>query len=386
MTIRDFFEPADKPEFTFSFMKEEEALCSQIDYGFFSEEDEGISVYDVAIIGIEDAKNAVDNKGVELAAKVIREQLGKLRKTTRGLKIIDLGNIKGKTLDDRYFALREVGSMLLKYQVFAVVLGGAQDYLLPVIQSLTKVDNEIAVSLIDSRLDFELEEVEYSSKSYLSHIKKEFSQQIFELNILGVQKYFIGASQEELMRKMSWELVRLGDIRNENIKYTEPFLRDADVVGFDVGAVQSAYMPYYKNINVNGLTGYEACQIAWYSGLSDKLKFFCLQEYNPSIDKDNNGAMLCAQIIWHVIEGESLKITEVPSIESENYKIFVVHLHNFNEDIRFYTNRINGRWWIEVPWKESVRLLSCSKDDYDDTQKGNLPDKWWRFFQKGSFK
>ena len=89
------------------------------------------------------------------------------------------------------------------------------------------------------------------------------------------------------MRKMSWELVRLGDIRNENIKYTEPFLRDADVVGFDVGAVQSAYMPYYKNINVNGLTGYEACQIAWYSGLSDKLKFFCLQEYNPSIDKDN---------------------------------------------------------------------------------------------------
>ncbi|MCW3788618.1 arginase family protein [Plebeiibacterium sediminum] len=386
MTIKDFLEPVKKPQFISSFMKEDEALCSQIEYGFFSKDDEEISKYDVAIIGIEDAKNALDNKGVELAADYIRTQLGLLRKTTRELKIIDLGNIKGNTLDDRYFALREVGSKLIKYQVFVVVLGGAQDYLLPVIQSLTTVDDEIAISLIDSRLDFAVEEVEYSSKSYLSHIKSEFASQIFELNILGVQKYFVGSSQDELMREMCWEYVRLGDIRNENIKYTEPFLRDADVVGFDVGAIQSSYIPYYNNINVNGLTGYEACQIAWYSGLSDKLKFFCLQEYNPSLDIDRKGTMLCAQIIWHLLEGESLKITEVPSVESENYKIFVVHLHNFNQDIRFYTNRVNGRWWIEVPWKESIRLLSCSKDVYDDTQKGNLPDKWWRFFRKGAMK
>ena len=48
------------------------------------------------------------------------------------------------------------------------------------------------------------------------------------------------------------------------------------------------------------------------------------------------------------------------------------------------TNRLNDRWWIEVPWKESVRMLACSKKEYELTQNGNLPDKWWRFFQKGA--
>ncbi len=383
MNIRDFFAPIEKPKFSSDLMLEEESVCSQIEYGFFSQEDEDINHFDVAIIGIEDGKNAVGNKGVELAANTIRESLVNLRKTSRDLKIIDLGNIKGNTINDRYFALKEVGCSLLKYEVLVIVIGGGQDYLIPVVQGLTSIDDEVIISLIDSRLDFAIADMDFSSKTVLSHLKSEYGDSIFELSVLGLQKYFIAESQEQQMNDMYWEMVRLGDVRNENIRYAEPYLRDADVVGFDVGAIQSSFMPDFKKINVNGLTGYEACQIAWYSGLSDNLKYFCLQEYNPTIDVDKRGSVLNAQILWHLLEGNSLKNTEIPSVESENYKIFVVHLHNFNEDIRFYTNRVNERWWIEVPWKDSVRLLSCSKEDYDDTQKGNLPDKWWRFFQKG---
>ncbi len=386
MTISDFFEHVNKPLVSLDLMSEEESLCSQITYGFLGKDDSLISDYHVALIGIEDGINAVGNKGVEYASGNIRNYFGSLKKTTRSLKIIDLGNLKGATINDRYFALKEVVGRLLKYQVIAVVIGGGQDYLFPVMQSVKDIDEEVSLSLIDFRLDFEVEKSDFSSKTILSYLHSEFSKYIFELNVLGVQKYFISESQEAKMDEKRWELVRLGEIRNENIKYTEPYLRDADVVGFDVGAIQTSYMPYYNNLNVNGLTGYEACQIAWYSGMSDNLKFFCLQEYNPAIDNGSKGAVLCSQMIWHFFEGLSLKQTEQPSIESENYKIFVVHLHNFNEDIRFYNNRLNDRWWIEVPWKESVRLLACSKKEYEETQMGNLPDKWWRFFQKGSEK
>ncbi len=384
MIISDFFEPVNKPVFSFDLMLEEECLCAQMEYGFFYKEEFEIANFDVAIIGIEDGANAVGNKGVEFAPQSIRNVLCSLRQTSRDIKVIDLGNIKGNTLNDRYFALKEVVGILLKYQVLGVVIGGAQDYLLPVFNGFKSLDEELSVSLIDSRLDFTIEQSDFSSKTILSFLKDEFSQRIFDLNVLGIQKYFIGKSQEEEMNKMGWGMIRLGDIRNENIKEVEPYLRDADVVGFDVGAIQNSYMSYYNRLNVNGLTGYEACQIAWYAGMSDNLKFFNLQEYNSTIDIDNKGAVLCAQMLWHLLEGVSLRITEDPNIESENYKIFVVHLHNFNEDIRFYNNRLNGRWWLEVPWKESVRLLSCSKKEYEQTQKGNLPEKWWKFFQKGS--
>ncbi len=384
MTISDYFEPVDRPQFSSDLISEEDSLCSQLTYGFDAKEDDLIGDFQLAIIGIEDGRNAVGNQGVEYASDKIRNYLCTLRKTTRHLNVIDLGNIKGATINDKYFALKEVLRCLLKYQVVGLIIGGAQDYLLPIVQSVKDIEDELAISLIDSRLDFEVRNSDFSSKTILSYLQSEFAKSIFELNVLGVQKYFVSESQELKMNDLGWEYVRLGDIRNENIKYTEPYLRDADIVGFDVGAIQSSYMPYYNHLNVNGLTGYEVCQMSWYSGMSDNLKFFCLQEYNPVIDVEGKGAVLCSQIIWHLLEGLSLKQTENPGIESENYKIFVVHLHNFSEDIRFYNNRVNERWWIEVPWKDSVRLLACSKKEYEQTQMGNLPDKWWRFFKKGS--
>ncbi|MCW3806770.1 arginase family protein [Plebeiibacterium marinum] len=383
MNISDFFEIVSKQNKSLGLMPEEDELSNQITYGFCSCIDEEISQYDVAIIGIADGVNAVGNEGVDKAVSEIRKHLACLRKTSRELRVIDLGNIKGKTLNDRFFALREVSKKLLEYQVVGLVLGGGQDYILPIAQSNVELADEVALSLVDSRLDFAVSESDYSSKSVLSQLKSNIGKSIFELNVIGVQKYLVGTSQEDQMNELYWDMVRLGEVRNDNIQQVEPLLRDADLVGFDVGAIQESYMPYYSNINVNGFTGYEACQIAWYAGMSDNLKFFCLQEFNPDFDDKEKGAGLSAQIVWHLLEGISQKIIDVPNIDSESYKIFIVHLHNFSEDIRFYTNRVNDRWWIEVPWKEDVRVLACSKLDYELTQGGNMPDKWWRFFQKG---
>jgi arginase family enzyme len=384
--INDFFEPVSAPALSSCFMPQEDSLLNQIVYGFEGVEEYDLAAFDVAIVGIADDINALNNKGCSQGVHVLRPMLAALRKTSRSLKIIDLGNIRGKTLNDRYFAIREVCKILLEYQVKGIFLGAGQDYTLPVVRSLTDNKGDVVVSVIDPRLDLLHGDADYSSQSFLTQLKLELGASVFDLNVLGVQKYLVGESQEREMDALGWEYVRLRDLRNEHINHAEPYLRDAEVVSFDVGAIARSYMPYHAPMNSNGFNGYEACQMAWYAGMSDHLRFFGLHEYNPQYDTNSIGGGLCAQMIWHVLEGMALKTNDVPSVESENYKIFVVHLHNFSEDIRFYTNRVNHRWWIEVPWKDSVRLISCSENEYMQTRDGSMPEKWWRFFQKGYLK
>lgn len=382
MRLKYFFNTISKPSNISSFMPLDDALISQISYGFNGNRDEEIALYDVAIIGVADGRNSQGNEGCGDAGQKIRSSLASLRKTTRELKIVDLGDIKGKTLNDRYFAVCEVTRILLLHQVNIVLLGGGQDYNLPVSEALINGNRNIVVSIIDSKLDLITSDDDFSSQTFLSRMKIKYISNIFDLNVLGVQKYYVGKSQEQFMNDNNWDMIRLRDLRDQNIPSVEPFMRDANLVSFDVGAIGQEYMPYYSNLNVNGFNGFESCQIAWYAGMSDNLKCFCLQEYNPQLDVSGKGGVLCAQILWHLFDSMSLKVNDIPSIESDNYKIFVVHLHEFDVELRFYTNRANNRWWIEVPFGDEVRLLACTESDYLFSQQSELPEKWWKFFGK----
>jgi len=380
--ITDYFESVNGVVPGLGLMSIDDCLFSQVQFCTDIKSSEELVGFDVAIIGISDGKNACNNEGVSDAAEVVRPILYSLKRTSRKLKIVDLGNIKGKTINDRYFVIKEICQFLKKNNIVGIFLGGGQDYTFPMAKSFVSERNFINLCIIDYKVDAIADE--FSSKSFVSIIKDELSDGIIELNLLGGQNYFIGNAQEVIFYNESWDIVRLKDLRGEGIIQSEPYLRDANIVSFDVGAIQCDFMPYYTSLNVNGFTGYEACQMAWYSGMSNELKVFSLNEYNPQIDKTGKGAIIYSEIIWHVLEGVSSKSIDVPSEESEIYKIFIVHLHNFNQDIRFYNNRYNQRWWIEVPWKEGVRLVSCSEKLYQDTQKGELPEKWWKYFQKGA--
>ncbi len=383
MQLTDFFQTVSKPDLEGGFMSAEDTISSVIQYGLNEEQIE-LSDFDAVIIGVADTKNSQENSGGEFGVDSIRKQLAKLRKNTRSINILDLGNVKGATLNDRYVALYEVLEILKPYNVVSIIIGGGQDYLLPLVKSLTKENNDIAMSLIDAKLDFCVDNQDYCSRTYLTKLSCEFSSSIYEMNVLGVQNYFLGEKQEAKMRELHWEFKRLKDLRGEQIKYSEPLLRDADIISFDSGAIEYAYMPYYTNHNVNGFSGNEACQLAWYSGLSENLRCFCFHDYNPTIDERGTGGVLSAQILWHLLEGISHKMNDMPKEGGDNYKISIVHLQDFDADIRFYTNRVNNRWWIEVPWKNAVKKLACDKSDYILAQSGELPDKWWRFFQKST--
>ncbi|WP_066632222.1 arginase family protein [Labilibacter marinus] len=367
-------------------MPEEDTLKSQIVNGVGEEDysEDYVSNFDIAIIGISDSKNALGNLGCEGAARIIRENLASLRKITKTIKIIDLGDIRGNSLNDRYFALAEVSKTLLKLNVTSLLIGGAQDYVLPIAKAFTKEKEDVSIALIDSKLDFSVGGTDFSSQTFLSQVEQDCGERIFEVNVLGGQKYLIGESQENHLYNLNWHCTRLKDLRNENINSAEPIMRDANVISFDVGAIQQNNMPYFTNSNVNGFTGYEACQLGWYAGVSNKIEAFAVQEYNPEVDDSGKGGMLCAQIIWHFFDGMSQGIRQVESELINKCKISVVYLQDFGVDIRFYTNREDNRCWVEVPWSDQIKIIACDQKDLLQAQNGDLPDKWWRFFQLDS--
>ena len=72
----------------------------------------------IAIVGVEEDRKALNNEGCGLAADYVRENFYKLFQGNYTTKIVDLGNIlKGNTIDDSYFAVTDVLSQLLKKNI-----------------------------------------------------------------------------------------------------------------------------------------------------------------------------------------------------------------------------------------------------------------------------
>ncbi len=381
MVINDFFDDLERPLFIDSLMNENDSLVSQINYGVKGLCEEDIRCFDVAIVGISDETNAINNEGCKNAVYSIRSRFASLRRTTGPLKIIDLGNVKGRTLDDKYVAIKEVCDFLLENSIIGIILGGGQDFTFPVIQSLGCKKNDIKIAFIDSCIDVDPGS-DFTSKNYLEKVLESCDSRLEDWSILGLQKYFSGPGQEDFVENNKGELIRLRDLRGEKIVEAEPFLREANIVSFDVGAVECAYVNTINGLNVNGFTGEEACQLAWYSGMGCDCNFFCFHEFNPEIDNSAKGEVLSAQILWHFVEANSCALRELPLDNISIYKTFVVHLHNFNKDIRFYKNKHNNRWWMELEYEDYKKIVACSETDYKIACSGDVPEKWWRSFKK----
>ena len=57
--------------------------------------------------------------------------------------------------------------------------------------------------------------------------------------------------------------------------------------------------------------------------------------------------------------------------------------------IVFYKSNISARWWMEVPYPpidnvkfERHHMVPCNKEDYDFALVGEIPDLWWKTYQK----
>ena len=339
----------------------------------------------MAILGIPVDANAFI-KGSREAPDQVRNKLYQLRKINKNLKIYDLGNIKnGESVNDTYFAVRDVILELMERDMIIVIFGGSQDLGRGVFLALEKQESLHQILTIDSMLDFSAKDDAVHSRNYLNQILNPAVRERFSYTNLGHQSYFVTDTQLEQLEKSYLESIRLGDARKD-LQQTEPLIRDSEFISIDLGAVRHADAPGSSTPSPNGFFGDELCQITRYAGLSEHVNTLGFFEFNPSSDMNGQTAHLTAQAAWYFLEGISHRIRENPIDTPEHIKKFIVNLNVAGHDIIFHKSTLSERWWMEIPVKNPVTgynfFASCSYEDYQQACNQEIPDRWWRFLHR----
>lgn len=343
----------------------------------------------LAIIGVEEDRKALNNEGCGLAADYVRENLYKLHQGNYVSKIVDLGNIKkGNSIDDTYFAVTDVLAALLKKNIVPIIIGGSQDLTYCNYLAYQKMEQTINIVAIDSSFDIGDGDKELNSQSYLSKIILHKPNILFNFSNVGYQSYFVEQTSVELMKKLYFDAHRLGQVRKK-MEDVEPIVRNADLVSFDVSAIRQSDAPGNGNASPNGFYGEEACQITRYAGLSDKLSSIGFYEINPAFDTNKQTAHLVAQMIWYFIDGFYNRKQDYPIVDKLEYTKYRVSIKGHEHEIVFYKSNKSDRWWMDVPYPvnhqikfERHHMVPCSYSDYETACSDEMPDSWWQTYQK----
>jgi arginase family enzyme len=342
--------------------------------------DENLSEFSAAILGIDEATNSPNNHGCVLSPNFIRTYLFGLKRNSRSIRILDLGNVLGNTVNDKFFAVQEAISFLSQKDIPVLVLGGSQDFSVPVVKGLNKEEIPLNLTFIDSMVDLIESSEDFSSQNYLNNILPGKGLNVKNIGFLGLQKYFLSDSQLELVKQRWSDAFRLGELRDGNIKEAEPIIRDAHFVSMDVAAIRHSDMPAQLFPSPNGFSAFEACQMSWYAGMSDNCQVFGLFELNPEMDPSHAGVSLASQIVWFYLEGIAFRINDFPKRDIETYTVFHIENEGNEYAFRFFNNALNGRWWIELNLDGTKFIRACSESDYLLAKQNEIPERWWKYF------
>jgi len=303
--------------------------------------------------------------------------------------IYDLGVVKpGKSVDDTFSALKEIVTELVKSNVMPIIIGGSQDLTYALYKGYQNLDQTVNILNVDASLDMGSPEDDLSASNWLSKIVVHKPGFLFNYSLLGYQSYLVNPAEINLLEKMYFDAFRLGEFYS-NDKMVEPLVRNADILSFDLNAIRSSD---YKGNSLNlphGFYGEDACRIMRYAGWSDKLTSLGIFNFSTNETALHNDANLVAQMIWYFFEGFNLRKKDYPIGSKTNYTRYTVSLHDFKDEIIFYKSDKSGRWWMEVPYPKikGVKfqrhlLVPCNYEDYENALKNEMPNLWWKTFQK----
>ncbi|MCF8302273.1 MAG: formimidoylglutamase [Bacteroidales bacterium] len=343
----------------------------------------------IAIVGVEEDRQSLNNKGAAKAPDRIRQHLYELYPERASIQVADIGNIiQGNTVVDTYFALSSVMTTLLENNIIPVVIGGTQDLTYSMYQAYATMKKIINIAAVDSRFDLGELEKEITPTSYLSHIIKEKPNYLFNFTNLGYQTYFVDQTAIKTMSKLFFDTYRLGSVRSD-IYEAEPIIRNAHLLSFDISAIRQSDAPANANATPNGFYGEEACQILRYAGLSDRLSSLGIFEVNPDYDNHGQTAHLAAQMIWYFIDGFLCRTPESPFERHEKFIKYHVQVEDHKENITFYRSKKSERWWMEIKAPDNIKpqyrhhyMIPCSEADYQAACNNDIPDRWWKAYQK----
>jgi len=336
--------------------------------------------HDIALVGLVDDRGAERPNGIASAANEIRLKLYNLKRGQGRYHIVDLGNLaNGIDLDDTYKRIKEVGEILISNNVLPIFFGGSHDMDFGQYISYQDLDKLISVLNIDALLD--MEEEGFSNQVHIQNILMHDPNFLFNYSQLAYQSYLIESKTVEILEKLYFETYRVGHLRS-HITEMEPVIRNADMVSFDITAIKSSDAPGSRHTQPFGLSGEEACQISWYSGMNEKLSSIGFYEYDPMYDDDSKKtASVVGTMIWYFIEGYYNQ-KDHKDFKLNDYLRYVVSMSSEPESILFYKSKMSEKWWMEVPYPEGKEKFSrncivpCSYSDYESAQKGEVPERY----------
>lgn len=343
----------------------------------------------IAIIGVNDDRNSINNAGCGKSPDAIRKEFYQLYHHNKEVKICDLGNIlPGATVEDTYHAVADVVSELMKKQIFVVVLGGGQDLTYANYLAYQKLEQTVNLVCIDNQFNVGKEDEKLSSVSFLNKIILHQPCYLFNYGHLGHQSYLVSSDDLKLMDDLYFDAYRIGELQTE-ISNAEPVLRNADLISFDVSCIRNSELKGNKNSGPNGFYGDEACQLMRYAGMSDKLSSIGFYEYNVELDHDGVSAKLMGQMLWCLVDGYASRKKDYPIGTKENYIRYRVHVEGTEHELIFYKSDKTERWWMDIPYPPHERikferhhLVPCRYDDYKFSCENNIPDLWWKTYRK----
>jgi hypothetical protein len=295
-------------------------------------------------------------------------------------KLIDLGDIiSGNTPAETNAALEYVCQTLRKEGLSTIVLGNDINQGEAIYKSMEGHQNHLETTLISSHLPL----LEYELLNRICTLEPSY---LGQLNVLGFQAHYVPPKALDMLENLNFGHLRLGQLRNK-LEDAELYLRDTDLVLFDINALKYTEAPAQKNINPNGLNGDEACQIARYTGMGNSNIGLGIFGYINEKDDTNLTAALISQMIWYYIDGIVSRVNDTPQLHTE----FVKYRCDFSLDdapLLFLKSKRTSRWWMTVehpgyPENESMNLtIPCSYDDYIEAANGERPARYYQALKR----
>lgn len=379
MDVRYYFEPVDFSGFyELGHLSWKYSLGSVIEKATTAITKENIRKVNVAIVGVPfDNRNEVDNTTV--APDKIRAELYQLAKFSSKFNIADFGNLKpASSVKGNYQALRDIVDYFNELKIVTVIIGGSQDLSVGVCDAF-KNEKYFSFSTVDAFLDVKQGKEPFNSANYISRIFIN-QPQLFQFNLIAFQSHYLSVENLNKIKSVS-DHIRLGSLR-ENIAVAEPVLRNTDFLSFDINSIKHSEAPGSMRIIPNGLRSDEACQLAKYAGVSDRLKVFGLFDVDIENDTNNLTVKLASQLIWYFLEGYLNRDNENPDT-NENNIIYQVEVDSVDQPIIFFRNTITNRWWMQIETTEKIKLhFACSEKEYEQASNNEIPEIWFNYIQK----
>ena len=336
----------------------------------------------IAIIGVSEIRNTFFPTS-QYKTSDFRKSFYKLFPGNWSFNICDLGDLpNGATAEDTYFALSEICLCLRQLNILPIVIGGSHDLIFPMYQSYSKIKQLVNIVSVDNQFDFSQEEELISGRSYMSRIIMDQPNFLLNFTNLGYQSYLIAQEELDLIDKLYFDALRLGNILND-VTIAEPYLRDANIIGFDMKSL-SWQATNNASGNPNGIDARTICALARYAGISDRLDIFGVFE----LPNSNVFNQLLSQIIWYFIEGYSCRFEEYPLHTRKGFTKYTVALSDM--EMIFFQSEKSNRWWLEVinhsylnNKNKTTALLPCTHQDYLDACNDKIPDMWWKAIKRG---